>query len=127
MSFLTNLTLAAINGVPSAPPAIPAGNPAPAWLIYLQQYGTIILIVVFFYVFVLGSKRKQDRARKLLLDNLKKGDSVRLVGGEFGTVVDVRGAKVLIKVDESSNTKILYAREAVQSVEIKDAKDEVTK
>jgi preprotein translocase YajC subunit len=87
-------------------------------------------VLIVFMLFASGSKRKQERERKDLLESLKRGDHVRMIGGEYGTVVDVRGTKVLVKVDESSNTKILYARDAVQVVEKdKDAavKEEVTK
>ena len=109
----------------------PASRPAPAWLEFLGSgFMPLILILIVWMLFASGGKRKQEQARKNLLDNLKRGDHVRMIGGEYGTVVDVRGTKVLVKVDESSNTKILYARDAVQAVEKdKDAatKDEVTK
>lgn len=115
----------------AATTAAPTSQPAPAWLQFLNSgIMPIALVIIVFLLFTSGGKKKQERERKDLLDNLKRGDHVRLFGGEFGTVVDVRGTKVLIKVDESSNTKILYAREAVASVEKdKDAasKDEVTK
>ena len=116
---------------PAAGAAAPTSQPAPAWLQFLSSgMMPIILILIVFMLFTSGSKRKQEQARKNLLDNLKRGDHVRMIGGEYGTVVDVRGTKVLVKVDESSNTKILYARDAVQVVEKdKDAavKEEVTK
>ena len=99
---------------------------APSWFVFLQQFGPIILIVVVFWVFMSGSKRKQDRARSSLLDNLKKGDKVKLIGGEYGAVVETRDGRVLVKVDEGSNTKIWYAREAIASVE-KDVKEETSK
>jgi preprotein translocase subunit YajC len=105
------ITLAQAAPAPTTSPA------APGWLQFLAAWGPIILIFLFFWIFIGGAKRKQERERKVLLDNLKKGDSVKMVGGEYGTVVDVRGTKVLVKVDESSNTKILYAREAVSAVE----------
>lgn len=110
------LTLAQAAPAPTSAPA------APPWLQFLAGWGPIILILVFFWVFIGGAKRKQERERKNLLDNLKKGDHVKMIGGEYGTVVDVRGTKVLVKVDESSNTKILYAREAVSAVEKEETK-----
>jgi preprotein translocase subunit YajC len=91
---------------------------APPWVQFLNSgIMPIILVLIVFMLFTSGGKRKTERERKALLDNLKKGDHVKLIGGEYGTVVDVRGTKVLVKVDESSNTKILYAREAIVAVE----------
>jgi preprotein translocase subunit YajC len=113
----------------AAQTAAPTSQPAPPWLNFLNS-GMLPIAIIFiaFLLFSSGGKRKQEQQRKNLLDNLKKGDHVRLIGGEYGVVADVRDKKVLIKVDESSNTKILYAREAVAAVEPdKDAKDEVTK
>ena len=104
--------------ISSAPaPAAPTSQPAPGWLVTLQQFGPFALILIFFFVFTGGTKKKQERERKMLLDNLKKGDRIRLIGGEYGTVVEVKDTKVVVKVDEGSNTKITYARDAVQAVE----------
>jgi preprotein translocase subunit YajC len=103
---------------PAAANAANAGGPPPpGWLTFLNNFGPLILIAVVLIVLTSGSKRRQERERKNLLDNLKKGDRVKLFGGEFGAVVDVKDTKVLLKVDEGSNTKIWYAREAVASVE----------
>lgn len=101
-------------------PTTTGGTPPPDWYVALINWGPIVLLIVVFFVFMNGSKRKQERERANLLDNLKKGDKVRLIGGEYGAVVETRDGRVLVKVDEGSNTKIWYAKEAVASVE-KDA------
>jgi len=97
--------------------------PAPQWLELLRTFGLFIPLILIFYILVFSSKRKQDKQRKSLLESLKKGDRVRLSGGELGAIVEVRDNKVLLKVDESSNTKIWYVRDAVVMVE----KEETTK
>lgn len=99
--------------------APPASQPtAPGWVQFLSSPLMPLIVILAVVMFMSsGAKRKQERERKGLLDALKRGDHVRMIGGEYGTVVDVRGTKVLVKVDESSNTKILYAREAIQAVE----------
>ena len=117
------LTLLAQTAAPATTAPI-----APPWVQFLNSgIMPIILVLIVFMLFTSGGKRKTEAARKALLDNLKKGDLVKLIGGEYGTVVDVRGTKVLIKVDESSNTKILYAREAIVAVETESAAKEDTK
>jgi preprotein translocase subunit YajC len=39
-----------------------------------------------------------------------------MVGGELGSIVEVRDNDVLVKVDESSNTKIRYVKDAVAAI-----------
>ena len=41
-------------------------------------------------------------------------------GGIIGTLVDVRDAEVVLKVDESSNTKIKFTRDAIKRVVTED-------
>ena len=94
----------------------PATQPAPGWFVFLNQMGPIILIVVLFYFLFIRSKRTQDRKRQDMLSQLKKGDRVQTIGGILGTVVEARESDVLLKVDESSNTKIRFSRHAIHRV-----------
>jgi len=48
-----------------------------------------------------------------MVQNLKKNDKVRTIGGILGTIVDVRGDEVVLKVDESNNTKIRISTSAI--------------
>ena len=67
---------------------------------------------------IMGSKnkRKQDKQLSDLLGNLKRGDKVQTIGGIIGTVVEARENDVLLKVDETNNTKIKFARKAIHRV-----------
>ena len=62
------------------------------------------------------SKKKDQKARQQLLDNLKKGDRIQTIGGVLGSVVEVRDGEVVVKVDESNNTKMRFTRSAIQKV-----------
>lgn len=95
----------------------PAGTPPPTWFQMVTQFFPFVVIAILWVVLTGGTKRKTERERRNLLDNLKKGDRIKLVGGEYGAVVEVKETKVLVKVDEGSNTKIWYARDAVAGVE----------
>ena len=75
-----------------------------------------ILLILLMYVFMFRSKKGQERKRQDLINALKKGDKVQTIGGEFGSVMETRDDRVLLKVDESSNTKIWYARSAIHRV-----------
>ncbi len=93
-------------------PAEPAKNPQPAWVGFLPW----ILIAVAFYFFLLRPKNKQEKQRVAMLSSLKKGDRIQTIGGILGTVVESRDDEVVVKVDETSNTKITFSRSAIHRV-----------
>jgi preprotein translocase subunit YajC len=75
-----------------------------------------ILLIILMYAFMFRSKKGQEKKRQDLINQLKKGDEVQTIGGEFGRVMETRDDRILVKVDESSNTKIWYARSAIHKV-----------
>jgi len=101
----------------ATPPATqPAGPPPPPAFTFLMQYGPLILIVVLFYFLFIRSKQKTERTRQDMMSSLKKGDEVQTIGGVLGKVVETRDDRVLLKVDESSNTKMWFTRGAIHRV-----------
>jgi len=48
-----------------------------------------------------------------MVQSLQKNDRVRTIGGIIGTVVDIKGDDVTLKVDQSTNTKIKVASSAI--------------
>lgn len=102
----------------------PTTQRAPGWAEMLRSPMTLmILMVIVMYFFVFRSKRNQDKQRKDMLGQLKKGDRIQTIGGILGTVIEAREADVLVKVDESNNTKIRFSRSAIHKV-IEDGKVE---
>ena len=94
-----------------------AATPKPDWVSFLQNPVIFLMaIVVIFYVFMIRSKKTQENQRKSMLDQLKRGDRIKTIGGILGTVVEAKDDEVLVKVDESSNTKIRFARSAIHQV-----------
>ena len=77
--------------------------------------GLGLMIGVFYFVLIRGN-RKQQKQRRTLIDNLSKNDRVMTIGGILGTVVSVRENEVVVKVDESSNTKMTFLKKAIQQV-----------
>ena len=67
------------------------------------------------------NKKKQERKAQELRDSLKKGDRVQTIGGILGTVVESRDNEVLLKVDETNNTKLRFTRNAIHRVIVEDA------
>ena len=102
--------------VAQATPPTTQGNPAPPAFSFLLNYGPLILIVVLFYFLFIRGKQKTERSRRDMLASLKKGDEVQTIGGVLGKVVETRDDRVLLKVDESSNTKMWFTRGAIARV-----------
>ncbi len=111
----------------SAAPVTPAAQQPTGIVPMLINMAPIILGFIVLMWLMNSTKRKQEKERLNLLSNLKRNDKIRLVGGEFGSVIEVKDNKVLVKVDESSNTKIWYAKDAVQAVEKEAAAKEEAK
>jgi preprotein translocase subunit YajC len=86
----------------------PAKAPSP-------YYQLIFIVVIFLvmYLILFREPRKKQRQQQQMVQTLKKNDKVRTVGGIIGTVVDVKGDEVLLKVDENNNTKIWFVTSAI--------------
>jgi len=89
----------------------------------LLQFLPMILIFVVIYMFMLRGPRKQQQKQKQMVQALAKNDRVRTIGGILGTVVDVRGDEVTLKIDETNNTKIRISTSAVGKNLTKEGKD----
>jgi preprotein translocase subunit YajC len=82
-------------------------NPLGSWLwIY------VALVLVLFFVLFRGPQ-KQKQERKKLVQSLQKNDRIQTIGGIFGTIVDIKGDEITLKIDESNNTKIKIAASAI--------------
>ncbi len=76
----------------------------------------IVAISAVFMLMGKGKGGKEEKARQALLKQLKRGDRIQTIGGIQGAVVRAEEARVEVKVDESSNTKIWFARSAIARV-----------
>lgn len=111
----------------AAPAAATQGSQQPGGLMgMLLNLGPIILIFVLLYFFMFRGQRKEEKKRKQMLSELKRGDEIMTIGGLKGTVVEIREKddEVVIKIDESSNVKARFVRSAIQKVVDSDAKTE---
>lgn len=73
-----------------------------------------LLLVYMFFMFR-GPKKKQQEHKKMV-SSMAKNDRVRTIGGIFGTVLDVRDDEIVLKIDESTNTKIKVSPQAIATV-----------
>ncbi|MGB0767758.1 MAG: preprotein translocase subunit YajC [Phycisphaeraceae bacterium] len=80
---------------------------------------TLMLIfgIVILFMFMLGGgSKKQRKKQQAMLDAMTKGDKVVTIGGIRGSVVEVRDAEVVVKVDENNNTRMKFSKEAIREV-----------
>lgn len=78
------------------------------------------IVIAIMLIFSMGGNRKEKKRRAELMTNLSKGAKVTTVGGVIGTVVEVREDAVLVKVDESTNTRMLFSKAAISAVTSED-------
>ena len=96
----------------------------PWWMSMFDQPILLFGGVMVFMLFFMGKgKRGDEKARQEQLKQLKRGDRIQTIGGIQGTVVRAEEARIEVKVDESSNTKIWFARNAIAKVVGGDASD----
>jgi preprotein translocase subunit YajC len=67
-----------------------------------------LIIALYFIIVILPGKRRQDKERMSLINNMKKNDEVLTIGGIYGTVVSVSENKdeVVVKVDDGTRLRM---------------------
>jgi preprotein translocase subunit YajC len=111
--FVFNAALTVLAQSAPAAGAAPTSQPAPFWANPL-----FALMIGFAVLMIFSSRTKKNEQKKVqsMLDQLKKGDRIQTIGGILGTVVEARENEVLVKVDETNNTKLRFSRKAIHRV-----------
>jgi len=73
----------------------------------------LVLIAVVFYMLFLRGPRKRQQEQKKMVHSLQKNDRIRTIGGIIGTIVEVKENELILKIDESTNTKMRISSSAV--------------
>ena len=78
----------------------------------------VVLVMMFLamIIFSFMGQRRDRKKREAMISAVKKHDKVQTVGGLIGSVVEVKTDTVVLKVDESANTRITFARSSIQQV-----------
>jgi preprotein translocase subunit YajC len=92
--------------------AVPQGAPAKQQSPYSMLIFVVAIIVMMYFI-MFREPRKRQKQQAKMVSTLKKNDKVRTIGGIIGTVVDVKDDEVVLKVDESNNTKIRIIPSAI--------------
>ena len=73
----------------------------------------IVVFAVIIYLMWRGQKKEQKR-RAEMIDSIKAGDQVLMVGGIFGEIVSVKDDQFVVKI--ADNVKINVVKTAVSTV-----------
>jgi preprotein translocase subunit YajC len=92
----------------------PAGAPPGGDMNFL--FMMIIPLILVMLIFTTFGSRREKKKREQMLASMKKHDRVRTIGGVIGSVVELKPETVVLKVDESSNTRMTFAREAISQI-----------
>lgn len=106
-----NLPLIAI-ALAQAPPRT-TSSPNPMNFVFFAMLGAM---VVFMLLTSRSQKKREKREREEMFARMAKNDRVQTIGGVIGTVVSVKESEVIVKVDESTNTKMTFMKTAVQRI-----------
>lgn len=93
------------------------------FLLGIEQYMPIILIVGIFllmYLFMIRPQRKREKEDAAMRDAVQVGDEVTTIGGIIGKVVSVKGETFVLETTKDK-TKIRFLKGAIRSVDVRAA------
>ena len=93
---------------PNAP--APSGSPGTPIIFWM------VILVLFMWFMVFLPQRRERKRHAQMMSGMGKGDKVVTNGGIVGTVVEVREGEVILKVDESNNTRLKFLPDAIRGV-----------
>ncbi|MBU2496024.1 MAG: preprotein translocase subunit YajC [Candidatus Omnitrophota bacterium] len=70
----------------------------------------ILIFVIFYFLLILPQQRKQKK-QQAMIDSLKSGDEIVMLGGLFGKIVEVKAETFVLEI--ASGTKVKISRSAV--------------
>ncbi len=95
------------------PPTNPGQRPVspdPGWGSTMVLMLPLLLLVVW----MIFSKRKEDKARKALVESLKRGDKVVTIGGAHGTVENVGEQTIDVRLGQGDTSAVVtFTKSAV--------------
>jgi len=102
-------------GAPTAAPG-PGGTAAPSPVGQFLPIAIMLAVVVFLFTSMRSQKKREERERNDMHTRLAKNDRVLTVGGIIGTVMSVKDNEVVVKVDETTNTKMTFLKTSIQRI-----------
>lgn len=98
----------------STPTGPPGGQPSTGGATFFMAM--MVAVVVFMLLTTRSQRKREKREREEMYARLAKNSRVLTIGGVVGTVISVKDDEVVLKVDESTNTKMTFIKSAIQRV-----------
>ena len=103
-----NFLFAVIAQTPNTPPK-------PGGMAFLFP-AFLMAMVVFMLLSSRSQKKRERREREAMFAGMSRNDRVQTVGGVIGTVLSIKDNEIVLKVDESTNTKMTFVKTSVQRI-----------
>ena len=72
--------------------------------------------MMFMLLSARSQKKREKRTREEMFAGMARNDRVQTMGGVIGSVLSVKDDEVVLKVDESTNTKMTFVKTSVQRI-----------
>ena len=79
-------------------------------------------MVMVIYFLMLRPQMKQQKERKKMLENLKKGDKIITSGGIYGTIAGFKGNNSIVMLDIDKNVTLKISKSAISGSQSLDEK-----
>jgi preprotein translocase subunit YajC len=79
-----------------------------------SMVGMMVLFFLIMYVMMIRPQQRKEKERRAMLDAMKKGDRVLFAGGLIGSIAQIDGKIVKIKV--ADNLRLDVARGAITAI-----------
>ncbi len=76
-----------------------------------------LMVVMFYFLIIRPQKKRQEEHRKLV-ESLKKGQKVVTAGGIHGIITNVKDTTIVVKVDDSNNTKMEFEKGSIERINV---------
>ena len=110
----TDATTGTSTAQPTGAPGTPTGSPPSGGGGQFVFLALMVGMIAFMFLTSRSTKKREARKREELYASLAKNNRVLTVGGVIGTIMSVRDNEVVLKVDETTNTKMTFLKSAIQ-------------
>ena len=76
----------------------------------------LVMMIAIFYFMLIRPENKRKKEAEQMRSSIKKGDKITTIGGIVGTVVDVKGDKVVVETS-ADQVRIEFAKWALSANE----------
>ncbi|WP_421622596.1 preprotein translocase subunit YajC [Borrelia sp. MN22-0132] len=88
---------------------------------FFRSLLVFIPVIAIFWFLVISPQRKEEKKKKDMIKNLKKGDKVLTIGGIFGIVKKVNDSEVVLELSPTSEVR--FIKNSVERVILNEVKD----